>query len=1727
MSIDFDSGALQTQHDDDDEEYDKEDYAREQELQQLLTDLPHDLLDDSLSSSPEPNYSDCSGHEISEQNPHWRPDTSWGPAEEIPNPQKLPYSNVYPANQYCSDYVGKQGGDQIPNGWHTHNDDDDEETMYGEKYNYSKGCANDQSAGEDCHTENRFDAPDPCSNSDLYHLPEDFKPYTNGQQGESFPDHNKEAFQRFVTPEGINNQPTESIQVSYNPYQLNVTRKDLLKLDPGRRDDRFDDLQREFLDTGESSAANMQYVQLQVLYKARGRQLQELSEKLEESQQQIRYLNHQLAIIKDEKDGLAISLQESQTLIQNGKEMEVQLKGQMTALEKTVESLTLNDDQLRKELKVAKVAMESMQQQVLDMCRSDSIQRARDQHEAVVSVLTKKHEEQVFSLQQKLDNVNAALLQQKELCSRLETQVKQAERKQEESKLEKTEIINRLSRSLEESQKQCANLLQTGSLQEATQLRLQLQQIQSSKAISDGMNKALQDEIIELKEQITMYESAANMGVFINSVEQEELSDSYVDLGIKKVNWQKSRFHRVMHNNGTKKDLTGDGTINELKSELERCLNSNKSKRQQIIQLQSDLKTCHLKTEELEKSLARAEKKARDCEIRTGSLEKQFDPEFPYGQASSEALKEEIQKLQNEKQLLQQEVEKHLLCIKGLRENEEKMKMANQELCNEMRGMIQDFDRDKQEAIQRCERTYEQHHEDIKKHLEVELSEGFSLEKQQLCQHYEERISQLQAQINDMTLEMTAVQECYIAVCKEKDTLEDTIRENLKRDLQVNEEKLRDRILKESEKSLETLKTELEDKYQSTLSEAKAQWQSEKEIELKQRVEAQMVLSKENWSKEQQQITEKTVQDVENQWRQKLDKALEDIKAKVVQDLDNQAVQTDEILNGDLTAELKSKLQDAFQDKERAVREVRRELEMQHREDIAKQVELALTKARTRWVHEMTSLSEYKANVKLEYEKWEKQKELDVKKQISEAITSAEENWRIRGDNDNLKQKEFEEKMTLMERELEQKSKEYQVMLNAELAKAHAQWDKEKHEDIQKIQAKNEAHYRAFLDTHQTKINEVLLSAKEDYEKQNNKLVAQKEAEMTDRLNQSFKKWSSEATQRLRDQEANILSETDLILGEIHDELVEKRVNERFSVSSTLDSKFLEKLRSCLQKAIKDIVSKVLTKAKLEWIQTNREHNVAPSEQERSSAENKSNQRMTKSHLERLSNGSSHTLANVERKEDSHEYKCCELCSRQIDKSKKECYELRSKLDKACRHLQHAVKEHKLKAEQFKENEANMKKLRQEKDELLEEIKSIQIQKSLPPEGGSENSCAFCRGNALEEMRAQYIKAVDKIKNDMLRYIHESKVRAAELLKSEVLRERQETARKMRKYYLTCLQQLLKDDGKNEGAEKKIMNAASKLATMAKVLETPISQKCQSKNLRTALEQEKDDSLKSVQGWTNHRRKDQHIEQNTMNELIKKHAREKTSGGDVNDAEEPPATKNDNASRKLDMDHPDPKNLHMGVLHSVASPFPNQTSSEKAHVFSCSDSKAQCVQGTYHGHGEPSFLQDVKDYRFCDEPKTKLDKQRFDLQETPVRDENASNEWSCVSSKGPIPSQSAQCSLNSFNVPPHISNTLENFTASGLCSLVQGIHDPVGREYEGQHYSARTVKRKDQNPGTQHSINVGLHLPSVENCPESKLYLDVGRGSKLLSRKLLKNFASPQQDSGFDSPFTNFDSFNE
>ncbi|XP_064524893.1 centrosomal protein of 152 kDa isoform X2 [Pseudopipra pipra] len=1457
MSLDFDSGTLQTQHED--EDYDQEDYAREQELQQLLTDLPHDMLEDSgdqLSS-----YSDCSIQETEQQSHEpGKHDGRWNDHPLISDPQNgyEQGQNMYPEQFLCDQQ-----------------NDDEKKLLYDVKEDY-RG-QNGQEDPDDVYLgRDGFNSPSCYQQNNVYHLPENFRPYTSGHKPEfnsqqnkiiNFPDAPKEHLKQFVASDVVSGQSPESYKVTYKPYQNGIHQNVPVVQEGNRRNEVFEDLQREFLANDDNSTENMQILQLQVLNKARERQLEEFNEKLEKSAQQIRYLNHQLSMVKDEKDGLALSLHESQKLYQNGKEREMHLEGQIKALETQIQTLTANEEQMLKQSKVAEVAMESLQKQLLELQRSDALQRAREQHETIVSALKQKYEKQVLSLEQKLDTTKSALREQKELCKNLGDHVKQLEKRLEETKCEKTEIINRLTRSLEESQKQCANLLQTGSMQETNQLRFQLQQAQSAHMMSNDMNKALQEELTELKEEIALYESAAKLGVFLNDASGEQhmnLGESYVDLGIKKTTGKKPKFCSAIQNRDMDKELSKDEIIVELKAELERLLNSNKMKRNQVTQLQNDLKDCQKTLEEYK---LKAEKASKESEPVTNLTDTSVASPLV-----SDNLKEEVLRLKKANEALLQEVEAHALTIEELKENEEKLKSLNQDLCCQMRKMVQDFDHDKQEAIDRCERTYQQHHEDTKAHFEKDLMERFAVEKQQLIQIYEETISQLKANIEELNKEMTAVKECYIGVCGEKDTLESTLRKKFEQEQQLKEEKLKKQLVEEKEVSLKLLRSELEEKHSRSMIAAKRKWLEEQE----QQVEEKVALAKVDWEKEEKENKEQVFAKIEREWQSRL----EEMRRTIVE-CNDCSCQTDQVTAVDdvPTKELEGTVEDQRLQiqkaqrenmaSEEALKEFELELENKYRKNLASQVDAALTQAHAKWLQELTDLKEYKLNLKIEKEKWEKEHQATTAKQLALVLSAAEEKWKKEHESTERsgpRVKELEEKIISLRKELELKKEEIPAAIKAELAKARAQWNKEKQEEILQIQEQNERDYRSFLDDHRNRIKEVLATAREDLAKQKNDLSIQKEAEIKMLLDQKQQEWEAQEAKRLQDEvnryEEKTLVELEYLLSELHEELVKCTHSQHslkdkcFDSHVQLNSQCKDKLKACLQKAYRTTVCTILEKKEREWKEkyeelvsnANKEsypylqHGAGdPGDMARTPLCSVGHRAEAQRRLGRRTplqeTGTDKvTVASekcTKRSLGSQEDFCCEHCCQELEKREAMCQDLKRELEMAHKHLQLAVKQHEAKSEHIQENE---KALITENSEMKTKLNDQGSPPRMLSKGGISKPCASSDSvKGLEEMRAHYIKAVSKIKCDMLCYIRESKERAAEMIKVEVLRERQETARKMRKYYLTCLQQLLTDNGKHEGAEKKIINAASKLATMAKGLETPLRHIPQGKSTRSAL----------------------------------------------------------------------------------------------------------------------------------------------------------------------------------------------------------------------------------------------------------------------------------------------------
>lgn len=68
-----------------------------------------------------------------------------------------------------------------------------------------------------------------------------------------------------------------------------------------------------------------------------------------------------------------------------------------------------------KKQRVAEAAVDSMKQQMLELCRSDTLSRSREQHDRDLAVIKEQHDAALLTLQQKLDSTSHALNEQ--VCS--------------------------------------------------------------------------------------------------------------------------------------------------------------------------------------------------------------------------------------------------------------------------------------------------------------------------------------------------------------------------------------------------------------------------------------------------------------------------------------------------------------------------------------------------------------------------------------------------------------------------------------------------------------------------------------------------------------------------------------------------------------------------------------------------------------------------------------------------------------------------------------------------------------------------------------------------------------------------------------------------------------------------------------------------------------------------------------------------------------------------------------------------------------------------------------------------------------------------------------------------------------------------------------------------------------------------------------------------------------
>ncbi|XP_029697568.1 centrosomal protein of 152 kDa isoform X4 [Takifugu rubripes] len=1386
MSIDFDSAALQTQHDE--EEYDQEDYAREQELQKLLTDLPDDMLEDSRDSSPELDYSTCSNKNT----------TASPQSTRTPRRSADPRSDSQP--QYEGDYDNhspdgspyETGGVQLtrhqvqPQTWsqtpHDHQFNPGE-------YSYTSVGAETNEFSTDEYASQTF--PQGNNNAAMYNG--EGRGHDQNQGNDP-----RNPFQGLKS--GPGDGALDPYKATYNPHR-HVRQPPMFNVQATRQDAQLEQLQREFLESTQQTAAGEQLAQLQILNKAHQRQIEDLERKLEDSRRNMRYVEHQHAIVKDEKDGLKASLKDSNRLIEEAKQREVQLQSRLNSLEQQVNVLTGRDQESVKKLRAAEAAVDSLKQQVVELCRSDTLSKAREQHDRDLAVTKEQHAAALLRLHQKVDSTCQGLNEQIDVAQSLREQLQRSERQREEEQLERARVVNGLAQRLEESQQQCAKLLQTSSVQETTQLQIKVQQAEAAKALSENMNKDLQEDLADLKEQINLYENAVRYGVIgLDQSEEWEnhLSESCVDLGLKKAK-RKNGLHgkAVAHLSDSK--MPKDEGLRLLRVEMQRCLGSLKGKRQKISQLHEELRLCRGRVNELQSQMDEAKLSAT---VQESSQLK--NPE-----ASGES-KKELLRLQEDQRRLQEQLELLEKNNKELKQSEEKLKSTNLELCTKMREMIQELDQEKQEASLRAERINQQHRDDVVSRVRAELMLQHDTQVEQLAAQHQQQVQQLQTELSEANDKLLAVQECYLSVCREKDALEERVRAREQQEEKLVKEK-EQKIREEGVIAMEKLRAALEAQHQASLNQMKSLWCKEKETE----VQLQM---------------EKT-------WEQRLEEVRRE-KCRETAEATCQAAEPEasrgtvpvEELDIRLRAQKQQLLLEADKVKHKAVEEARRQTQRQlHKknlEDMAKQVEGAVTRAYNRWIQDLTSLPEYQASLQREKEKWEQgHKELAEQRSLSEAEKQKEQLEEQSSGTQRMEQ--LQEEVADLQTQLEQVRQEQAALMQAELAGARATWNRDKQQELAAVRARMEQAHQGKLLEQRRALEQVLQQAREDAASQQKEMLLQMEARLQQTLESREEEWrressAKEETQRGRTR-GEMLAELQAALADVQAQLKMDPKPEQQDVGDVGTNGGTEDtITRFIKTSCRDIVNAAVSQAKEGWRRIS---------EDRLGRVLKETQQHYELELSKVQNSLS------QRKEPP---RCRKECPEMVGKLQRKNQELQRHLEKACRQLQHCVQEHKSAVQRLKdEHESSLQMTRVQHLQQLEEAKRATET--------AESSEQQKMQEGLEEMKQQYLSTVEKIRGrwvfqtnrllarrgsallcvagDVMLHLQESRERAAEVIQAELQRERRDTARTMRHYYLSCLQELLEDGGKSTGAEKKIMSAASKLAAMAKVLETPVKGK--------------------------------------------------------------------------------------------------------------------------------------------------------------------------------------------------------------------------------------------------------------------------------------------------------------
>ncbi|XP_022090704.1 centrosomal protein of 152 kDa-like [Acanthaster planci] len=1148
--------------------------------------------------------------------------------------------------------------------------------------------------------------------------------------------------------------------------------------------DAGDQLQKQFLGVG-GDEETRQMAQLQILYKARGRELDQLRGQLqvlkEESAREKRIMNHQLALAQGERAGAAASYEQCQDLLAEAQQENSTLKGQLQASQAQIQVLNVAKHEVEEKLQSTQSAIDSLTGQLTELQRSQPLARAREQQDGLLKSLQDRYEQEVTRLKEKVDSGDRALEEKTNEIASLRRELSGVSRAAEQAKLEQGNTINALTNQLQQSQKQCRELLETGSLQEINLLRVQLQEAAAARTFSQDMTSALQEELSEMKEELQRYESAMELGVgATKSPESAHKSKSFAVRNLAKSDWKTPQSQGPSSDSTPK--LSPEDLVQGLRRELERALQSNRAKRTQVSKLQTDLRAAKTEMEGVRARLLESETAAKDHEVRFKVLEAQLETTktSPAGEStSSRHLTEEIDKLQTEKEDLAKTLE-------AARAEEGRLNEANSDLKKQMAQMVSEWDQDKKVDLERVQTTCLRHHEDSSRHLREELMAEFQSERDMLKEAHQHQLQELRSELEQVQKELDAVKELYIAVCEEKNCIEDTVSKTLKLEAAKQLERANEEWQAQHDAALQELQESLQSSHRAALVTAKSAWKQEAEDEDKKTVEEQLAQAKVEWSEAaRKEFVKSALLAAESEWKVKLEAELEERVEQAKKDLGSrhqeQLSQQEQQLQAEHEADKAAAIQMALAD---AKTEWTKATEASDKEKMKRAIEIA----REQWMQEgrgvifkfskpirEQSFTSIRLKPSVGQRVAERTKALEVKHLMD--ITNLQAV--LEQARQTMRQEAQAERLAALEEVETRLEREHRLGIEEALRAAREEADRDKSQSLERACSEWQSRLDEEVSGRRDAVNKAVQDAQDRWQKEKQEMMdaskkaaaslkAESEAEQTELRSHyevELERGIEEAVRAAREQwSQNCESE----LRKACDEILERK------------EQLWKKERADLREQLQESATQL------------RDHRRQAERHRRKHA-------VARQRLETEIAALREQLGDAEREARQTEYGL-----------RRELERLQSRLREASEAAVEVL-------------ERKMDGMRRRHEEELEaatrqrgggeKMIDAKTQTAASNEDGMSSE-------ALQEIKAHYIRTVKKIKVDVMKRMSDMRESCRHTVHTEVMKERHNTAKKLRRYYLQCLQQFLEEDQNQAGNDNtKAQSTASKLAAMAKALE--------------------------------------------------------------------------------------------------------------------------------------------------------------------------------------------------------------------------------------------------------------------------------------------------------------------